>query len=536
MSNYFGAMLDMSRNAVMKPDEVKQYALTLKKLGYNMLQLYTEETYEVTDEPYFGYLRGRYSQDELRDIVAYCDSIGVEVIPCIQTLAHLNAIFKWEAYSKTINDCGDIMLIDEPRTYELIENMFKTLRSCFTSKYIHIGCDEAHMVGLGKFLDKNGFQNRFEIIHRHLERVLKIAEKYGFHTMMWSDMFFRLANNGKYRATVDCITEDIVASFPPAVDLVYWDYYSNSLEEYDMMIRLHKKFNSDVWFAGGTWCWSGWAPHNKWSIESMKQAMRSCHEQGVQNIFMTLWGDNGKECSYYAVLPSLYAIRRFYDGVEDMDVIKREFAEITGEDFDAMMRLDLPNDITDNRYYSANPSKYMLYSDPFLGFLDSTIVPDAPAKYAEYAGVLAKDAQSSKTYGYIFDCLAKLCDVLSLKYDLGVRTRNAYTAKNTEALRALADDYATVIARVEAFYVSFRDLWFRENKPHGFDVQDQRIGGLLMRLRACRERLLAYADGKTDSIPELEETILGFEVKNTLAKEYSFNYNGWAKTVTVNPI
>jgi len=537
MSNYFGAMLDMSRNGVMKPEEVKAYANTLKKLGYNMIQLYTEDTYEVPDEPYFGYLRGRYSQEELRDIVAYCDSIGVEVIPCIQTLAHLKTIFKWAAYSKTVNDCGDILLVDEPRTYELIDNMMKSLRGCFTSKYIHIGFDEAHMVGLGKFLDKHGFQNRFDIIHRHLERVLEIAKKYAFHTMMWSDMFFRLATpDGSYYTKNDIITDAITACCPKGVDLVYWDYYNNELDIYDKMIESHKKFNNDVWFGGGAWCWSGWAPNNKWTIESMKKALQSCHNHGITKIFMTLWGDNGRECSCYSVLPSLYAIRRFYDGVEDMDVIKREFAELTGEDFDAMMRLDLPNELSDNKQYHANPSKYMLYSDPFLSFFDGSLVPGAPEKYAEYSKVLARDAANSTRFGYIFDYLDKLCDVLSLKYDLGVRTRNAYTAKDTDALRALADDYTTVMTRVEEFYKSFRNRWFRENKPHGFDVHDQRIGGLLLRLRSCRERLVDFADGKLDSIPELEETILDFEVDGVRAKEFSFNYNNWASIVTVNPI
>ena len=47
--NYFGAMLDMSRNGVMKPEEVKKYALLLKKMGYNMLQLYMEDVLPYID-------------------------------------------------------------------------------------------------------------------------------------------------------------------------------------------------------------------------------------------------------------------------------------------------------------------------------------------------------------------------------------------------------------------------------------------------------------------------------------------------------
>ena len=134
-------MLDMSGNAVMKAEKVKEYALYLKKLGYNMIQLYTEDTYEVDGEPFFGYMRGGYSKDDLKEIDAYCNSIGIEVIPCIQTLAHLSRIFRWDGYAD-INDADDMLLIDDERTYALIENMFATLAQCFSSRTVNIGLDE----------------------------------------------------------------------------------------------------------------------------------------------------------------------------------------------------------------------------------------------------------------------------------------------------------------------------------------------------------------------------------------------------------
>ena len=151
---YFGVMLDMSRNAVMKPDTVKKFVAYISSFGYNMLQLYTEDTYEVNNEPYFGYLRGGYKKEEIKEIDAYCKEKGVELIPCIQTLAHLKTIFKWFEY-QGVNDYADILLIDEPRTYQLIDNMFATLAESFSSRKVHIGMDEAHMVGLGKYLDKH---------------------------------------------------------------------------------------------------------------------------------------------------------------------------------------------------------------------------------------------------------------------------------------------------------------------------------------------------------------------------------------------
>ena len=74
----FGVMLDMSRNGIMKPEEVKKYAATIKKLGYNMIQLYTEDTYEVPGEPYFGYLRGIFQRGVDAFNIAAGIVIGIE--------------------------------------------------------------------------------------------------------------------------------------------------------------------------------------------------------------------------------------------------------------------------------------------------------------------------------------------------------------------------------------------------------------------------------------------------------------------------
>ena len=72
MENMLGVMLDCSRNAVMKVETVKAYADMLAKMGYNTMMLYTEDTYEVNNQPYFGHMRGRYSKAELKELDDYC--------------------------------------------------------------------------------------------------------------------------------------------------------------------------------------------------------------------------------------------------------------------------------------------------------------------------------------------------------------------------------------------------------------------------------------------------------------------------------
>ena len=116
-----GVMIDMSRNAVMSIDGMKRFFPLLKSMGYNCVMLYTEDTYEIEEEPYFGYMRGRYTKSEMQEIDSYAESLGIEIIPCIQTLAHLNGTIRWEQIPV---DYDDIMLVDDDRTYELIERMF----------------------------------------------------------------------------------------------------------------------------------------------------------------------------------------------------------------------------------------------------------------------------------------------------------------------------------------------------------------------------------------------------------------------------
>lgn len=76
------------------------------------------------------------------------------------------------------------------------------------------------------------------------------------------------------------------------------------------------------------------------------------------------------------------------------------------------------------------------------------------------------------------------------------------------AIRALIDEYSRLTELTDAFYYAFRRQWMKENKPQGFDVQDIRIGALLLRLRHCRERLEDYAAGRISTIEELEGTPL----------------------------
>lgn len=519
-------MADCSRDAVLSVPAVKKLVRLLAACGYDRLQLYTEDTYKIENRPRFGYLRGAYTEAELRDLDAYGQALGVTLVPCIQTLAHLNAIFRWGEFAD-LRDCNDILLCDDERVYELIDDMFAQLSRSFTARVAHIGMDEAHMVGLGKYLDGHGYQNRFDIIHRHLTRVLQIAEKYGFTCYMWGDMFFRLAFGGEYYRFDREIPQEVIDSIPKNVNLVYWDYYQTDRKVYDGMIESYRKIGNPMSFAGGAWRWSGFMPQNRFSLNASRLALDSCIGHGVDDIAVTAWGDNGGEASIFSVLPSVvYFAERRYGGD-----VKTSFRNIVGCDFEDFLALDLPDAVYKDlpEGYLANSSKIFLYNDLFLGIFDGAAKPEYKRVFRANLKKISAARSRAGKFAYLFDTAYTLLDAVLEKYDFGARLIAAYGANDRETLAALVKDLGRIEKKVRVFYKAFSAQWYRENKPNGMEVHDARLGGLLGRILACKARLTGYLSGDISALEELEEERLG-----GYERTKGLMYNNWAELISAN--
>ena len=503
-------MLDSSRNAVMKPSVVKEYIDLIAKMGYNCLMLYIEDTYEIKGRPYFGLARGRYTQEELKEIDDYAFSKGIEVVPCIQTLAHLERIFRWSEFGK-INDIDNILLVGEEETYKFIGEMIDTVTSCFRSHVVNIGFDEAIRLGRGKYLNKHGFRDHIDIMSEHLSKICDMAKERGLELIMWGDMYFgndlftRMCNNKPYDEQELIDVRKNKEKIPEGVSLVYWDYYSTKFEVYDKIMETYNYLRPGAWFAGGLWTWTGFAPRNQFSIYTTKLAIEACYKNGIKNVVMTMWGDNGCECSKFNIIPSLFYTAQLCRGITDDAVIKANFKEMFGIEFEDFMLLDLPGtqrDCEDDCCVTSD--KYFLYNDCFLGLYDTLVPEGENEKYGALVPKLEK-LVSDKQYGYLFETAMEFCKVMSVKVELGVKTRKAYLEKDMDALKALVTDYEVLPILIDGFYEAYERQWMRENKPQGFEVHDIRLGGFARRVEHCKKMLVKYIEGEVDSIPELEE-------------------------------
>lgn len=532
----FACMFDCSRNAVLNLRATKRLVLLLEKMGYNSMMLYTEDTYEVANEPYFGYFRGRYSENELKEIVAFGQEHGIEVIPCVELLAHVNSIFHWGETYGSIWDAGDVMMADEPRTYELIENIFASLEKCFLSRRVNVGLDETWVLGTGAHLRKYGFEQAKDILLRHLGKISLIAKKHGFEVLMWSDMFVRLAMGGEYYSDTPRLAKPEVKSLiPEGVKLIYWDYYHPDEKTYEAMMQSHKSLQEDPWFAGGIWTWNGFAPFNALTIHNTKSAFAAAKKEDIQNIIMTLWKDNGGECSFFAGLPGMFYASELAKGIEDEKTIKADFKKSIGYDFDDFLLLDDANKIaSSDPTYPGNPCKYLLYNDPLCGIYDYKVDEKDDAIFEKTSKKLLQKAPQMGDYAYLFKNLGYLTSFMALKNSLGLKARKAYQAHDQAALKKVADSIPEAEKRLALFISSFRDLWYQDNKPFGFDVQEIRLGGLALRLEEMKRTLADYLSARTSSIPEFEVSLLSLHpVEKELDKKPEWQ-NSWSYCATVN--
>ena len=186
-----GAMFDGSQaSSLLNVASCKKLMLALAGMGYNQMMLYCEDCYELPGEPYWGNMRPRFSQADFRALDDYADSLGLELVPCIQTLGHLTEAIKRPPYAR-LADTKSVLMVDEEATYAFLEKMIASVSGCFRSRRIHLGLDEAWDLGLGDHLKKYGYETQAELMDRHVARVYEIVRGLGLTPMMWADMYFR---------------------------------------------------------------------------------------------------------------------------------------------------------------------------------------------------------------------------------------------------------------------------------------------------------------------------------------------------------
>ncbi len=500
----FGIMLDCSRNAVMTVEHLRTWLRRLALLGYNMAMLYTEDTYRLEGETRFGYMRGAYTPKELRQIDAYAARLGIEMVPCIQTLGHLAQILKWGEY-RTVKDTGSVLLVGEKKTYELIDTMVAHWKSVYRTRRIHVGMDEAWDLGRGAYMNRNGYTAPFDLFNRHLARVNAICRRHGFAPMIWSDMYFSIASKGGgYYDRNTVIPSRVARKIPRNVQLVYWDYYHEQRSFYLDYIRKHRAMGFDPVMASGVWTWSKfWYDRTK-TEAAAGACIDACSRAGVREILFTLWGDNGAYCDFDSALAGLswVAEKSFARGAIDPALLAKRYAAVCKGDFAAHQRASDLNGAMD-------PSRVM-WEDPLIqNTLTDTLAARKalPAKAIAHFARLAKDLarHTSDLQAGDLQLVRLYAQLLSVRLDLDLRLRTAYAHRDRRGLERVRKNIPVVCALIDQTSRRFRAMWLAHNKPFGIETIQGRYATLKARYQEVADRIGEFLDGAVPAIEELDE-------------------------------
>jgi hypothetical protein len=532
-----GVMNDVSRNAVIRPDAYKALLRRYALMGLNTAMLYTEDTYEVPGEPFFGYLRGPYTRSEMRELDKYANLFGIEMFPCIQTLAHLEQILQWPAFAE-YKDTEAVLIAEEPTTYKLLEKMIAAASSPFKSRRIHIGMDEAHGIGSGRYRQRHGTKSPFEILNSHLARVRDICSKLGLKPMIWSDMYFRLGcKSHDYYDPAAKVPPEVAKKIPRDVQLVYWDYYHLDRKFYADFIDRHRALGSEPVMAAGAWTWSRFWAMMSFTFNATDACMSACREKGLREAFMTIWGDSGAECDFFSALPCLqnFAENAYADRVNPVR-LRENFRGSCGADFNDWVRaseIDAGPCAINPRSTNGNVSQWLLWQDPLLAIMDPNMEGTGLKRhYKKLAEALKAAARKGASAGRLA-FPAAIASALALKVNLRRDLASAYAAGNRARLRRiLKTDLMKLRKSVIILWKCHRELWMSTYKPFGWEVVDRRYGGLIARLESVSVRLSDFLAGRIDSIPELEAK---------LERVYDFKKGimpnmGWGRVITPSTI
>ncbi|MGQ9661219.1 MAG: beta-N-acetylhexosaminidase [Kiritimatiellia bacterium] len=508
-----GLMIDCSRNGVMTVEALQAFLRRVSLMGINMFMLYTEDTYEVPGEPFFGYLRGAYSQRELKAIDDYAHSLGIELIPCIQTLAHLEQILQWPTY-REYRDTEHILLPGYDKTYDLIRKMIRAATASVRSGRIHIGMDEAHGLGTGRYREIFGERRAFDIMNEHLGRVRDICADEGLRPMIWSDMYFRLGSRTHSYYDMNWqIPDDVIEKIPRDVQLVYWDYYHDEPETYRKMIGFHRRLGVEPIMAGGIWTWPRFWCALPWTFKTISACLAACRAEGLREVFMTMWGDDGMEVDLFSALPGVqFFCEQAFAAEAALDTVQQRFEAICGCAFEPWIRaadLDLVPGIANRHKSRTNAAKGLLWQDPALAILDPHIRLEAVSRhYRQLADELSRAANGEGLAARL-GFPAAIARTLARKVPLRQALATALKTNNRRKLRMLAErDLPGLIAAVQELWKCHRRMWMATYKPFGWEVIENRYGGLLARLQTVRDRVQDYLSRRTNSLPELTAKLL----------------------------
>lgn len=225
-------MLDPARH-FLPVEDVKFFIDQMAKYKYNVLQLHLTDDQgwrvAIHSHPRLASPQ-HYTQEELRDIVAYAAQRHIEVIPEVDIPGHTVAILAAYPELSCAHLTSDTVIVGKTtnrmvcaanaKSYEVLTDVIGELAALFPSPYIHLGGDEAAVPAnwaqcerCQAMMRERGYTKATELMTPFFGRILQAVREQGKKAILWCELdnIYPPAN-------------DYLFPYPKDVTLVTWRY------------------------------------------------------------------------------------------------------------------------------------------------------------------------------------------------------------------------------------------------------------------------------------------------------------------------
>lgn len=172
--------------------EIKRYQ-KLQEIAAWRHETVVEKNFPTPWSPFTKYIGdgkrygGYYTQEELKNLVAYAKSKGVEIVPEIDLPGHLTALLSaYPEYAAgtaptapaTYWGVFDNVLASTPESLRFIKNVLDEVIDVFDSQYIHLGGDEVPLTH---------YAGNKEIPHNILRELIVHVQSQGKTAIVWDE-------------------------------------------------------------------------------------------------------------------------------------------------------------------------------------------------------------------------------------------------------------------------------------------------------------------------------------------------------------
>jgi hypothetical protein len=182
------------RIQVMPMPALRKYVAELAEFGLNTLLIEWEAAY-----PYDKHtiISGEYAytRDEVKSFIGYCGRLGIDVIPLQQCFGHTEYILRHERYASLRESNADICQVcplKATEAFTVFRELLADIASTHPSKYIHIGGDEAYLLGhCQQCRVKARREGKSRLYVDYFKEIARHVIKLGRRPVLWADMLLK---------------------------------------------------------------------------------------------------------------------------------------------------------------------------------------------------------------------------------------------------------------------------------------------------------------------------------------------------------